>query len=153
MKILLCIDGTLDSSGNNNAVKILNYIKKHIMYNKYGSSFEMTRHKTLNSTPTCIELQVVESEYEELIKDIKDIVEENVSGFSTPGICVIMVDKVINKDELVEFGVKAKKENINKSEATILALKSGIYLKGINNNDDGIIGALAGATLRLSEEY
>lgn len=151
MKVLLCIDGTFDQMGNSNTIKIMNYIKKHIMYNKYGSSFDITKHTLLNSnTSICMEIDIIEKEYEELIKDSKDIIKENSSEISSPGICAIMVDKVINKDELIKFGLKSKVEEIEKNKAIMLALKSGLYLKGINDNNDGIVGALAGATLRLS---
>lgn len=153
MKILICINDTFDSNGDNNSIKIMKYIKKHIMYNKYGTSFNITKHVLLkNTSPVCMEVDVVEDEYNELIKDSKDIIKENISDISNPGICIVIVDKIINKEELIEFALKAKKEEIRTSDAKVLALKSGIYLKGVTESDNGIAGALVGAILRLNDD-
>ncbi len=159
LKILLCIDDTDDILKKENTGKIARYIVKNIMYNKYGETLEVTKHKllkekginyTYNNESICIEANVKEEEYMEVINDAKDIIKENMSSDSNPGICVIMMDKVFNKEEIIDFGLKAEKEIINKKDASMLALKSGIYLKEVSGSGDGIIGALAGAALKLN---
>lgn len=158
MKILLCIDDTDDKTNKTSTGKIARYIVKNIMYNKYGETNEVTKHQlllnnevtyTTSNHSICIEADVIEDLYMEVIKDAEDIIKENMSPESNPGICVIMADKVFNKDEILEFGIKAKSEKIETSEAFSLALRSGLYLKQHGGDGSGVIGALAGASLKL----
>ncbi|KMT21088.1 hypothetical protein [Clostridium cylindrosporum] len=159
MKILLCIDDIKNSSNKSITEKIARYIVKNIMYNKYGTSEEITRHKLFvnksitydsSNTSTCIKADVIEDNYMDVIKDAEDIIKENASEYSNPGICVIMEDKLINKDEIIEYGLKVKSQVVTKTELFSLALRSGIYLKERGGTGIGIIGAFAGAALRLS---
>jgi len=54
------------------------------------------------------------------------------------------------KDELVEYGFRAKKEILSQEEAKALAEKHRIQLEGLTGSRDGIIGALAAIGLRKS---
>lgn len=159
MRILLCIDDTDDKTKKTSTGKIANYIVKNIMYNKYGETIEVTKHQlllnkeasyTTSNHSICIEADVVEEIYMEVIKDAEEIIKENMSLSSNPGICVIMADKVFNKEEIIAFGLKAKMQLIEKSEAISLGLRSGLYLKQHGGDGRGVVGALAGAALKLS---
>lgn len=159
MKIILCIDDTDDITKKTSTYKIAKYIVKNIGYNKYGECGQILKHKLINNKEVdyttenysiSIEADIIEDEYMEVIKDAEDIIKENMSLMSNPGTCVIMPDKVINKDELVSYGLRAKEEILNKSELLSLALRSGLYLKGHGGDSSGVIGAFSGAALRLS---
>ncbi|MEG2338624.1 MAG: hypothetical protein RSB66_06045 [Clostridium sp.] len=161
MKILLCIDDTDSIISNSTTEKVANYIIKNIHYNKYGTAGNMTRHRLLQSKDVtytrdnyayCIEADVEEDMYMEVIKDAEELINENMAEGSNPGICVIMLDKVFNREELIQFGKDAKVSLMRKTDASSLALRSGLYLKERGGDGSGIIGALAGLTLRLSGE-
>ncbi|MEG0371716.1 MAG: hypothetical protein RR645_05410 [Clostridium sp.] len=159
MRILLCIDDIGDLTKETSTGKIANYIVKNIMYSGYGKCELITMHQLLihkdipytsHNSSMCIRADVNEDDYMEIIKESEEIIKENMTKSSNPGICVIMEEKLINKDEIIAYGLKAKKEVITKKEAYDLAGKSGIYLKEHGGTGQGVIGALAGAALRLS---
>ncbi|MEF9953055.1 MAG: hypothetical protein RR838_10720 [Clostridium sp.] len=159
MKILLCIDDTDTVLAGYNTEKVANYIIKNIHYNKYGIAGNITKHKLLCSKEInytkdnyayCIEADVEEDLYMEVIKDAEDIISENAAIDANPGIGVIMLDKVFNREELIRFGEESKVNIMKKRDALFLALRSGLYLKERGGDGSGAIGALAGLTLRLS---
>jgi hypothetical protein len=62
---------------------------------------------------------------------------------SDPGLCVS--GTVVR--EVSEFGQRAKKEVVSRSEAYDLAARVGCVLRGLGGTDDGVIGALAAVGL------
>jgi len=77
--------------------------------------------------------------------------EKNAAEGSDPGACLLIKDAVseIAAETLAAYGQRAKSEYIEKSEAYALAAKHDILLKELGGEGIGVIGALAGAALRL----
>ena len=80
-----------------------------------------------------------------------DYLIANAAPESDPGVCMIKRDGLpkAHIDELRIFGRKAKTEYVEKQEALQLADRLGIMLREIGGEGIGVIGALAGAALRL----
>jgi tRNA(Ile2) C34 agmatinyltransferase TiaS len=87
---------------------------------------------------------------EKIIKLSINFLKENHAPESDPGLCVVDVDKLKFKDELISFGFRTKKQLISMDEAYEMARKTGVHLSAHGGTGEGIIGALAGAGLRLS---
>jgi hypothetical protein len=73
---------------------------------------------------------------------------ENGADGSDVGLCIAEAKKI--PDELIEWGISAKKIILVKSVAEKLAQKNNIFLEGLTGTHDGIIGALAAVGLRKS---
>jgi hypothetical protein len=65
---------------------------------------------------------------------------------SDPGICIASLDEV--PTPAVQWGWAATREVLTQSQAIALARASGILLRPLGGNGDGIIGALASVGLR-----
>lgn len=78
--------------------------------------------------------------------------EQNAAEGSDPGVCLLEKATLTESQtlELQSFAKKAKTEYIEKSEAYHLAKKFNILLKETGGEGIGVIGALAGAVLRMS---
>jgi hypothetical protein len=69
---------------------------------------------------------------------------------SDPGLCVAVTERLRAPQELIAFGRKAKKHILSKIEAYALAESLSVHLSEQGGTGQGVIGALAGAGLRLS---
>ena len=69
---------------------------------------------------------------------------------SDPGLCVVLLARLERCADLIAFGRRAKEKVLTKEEAYTLARLSGVHLSEHGGSGLGVIGALAGAGLRLS---
>lgn len=69
---------------------------------------------------------------------------------SNAGLAVAVPELMEDTAELIDFAYRAKEVLVSKAEALILGRKSGIYLYALSGSGQGIIGALAGAGLRMT---
>ncbi len=74
---------------------------------------------------------------------------ENAALGSDVGLCIIN-GSIEFKNELVDWGVRAKSIILTEKDAYMLAQNAGIYLKGLTGRKTGVIGALAAVGLALS---
>lgn len=113
----------------------------------------VTRHQLLfdrripytsHNSAACIE---VESSNEQGIIDLAAsyLQRESADG-SDAGLCVA-AEKNISK-EIVEWGIRAKREIVTQEEARSIALAASVFLEGYTGTKGGIIGSLAGVGLR-----
>jgi len=86
----------------------------------------------------------------EIIYTSKDFLEKNHAKEADPGLCIVETSNLNEVEKLIEFGFKAKNTVIQMKEAYELAKKLNIHLSAHGGSGEGIIGALAGAGLRLS---
>jgi len=75
--------------------------------------------------------------------------EKHSAPGSDPGLCIVPEINAAAREELVSFGLRAKKEVLNKAQAYALAAKLGVHLSEHGGTGGGIIGALAGIGLRM----
>ena len=158
MKIFLCIDDT-DSIESRGTGELAEIIANSIEKLNWGKAGMVTRHQLLlhkdipytsHNSSMCFEAEIEEKQLENLIKYASEFLEKESEPKSDPGLCVVSMDFLIDSRKLIEFGYKTKKTILTKEEAYKLAKELNIHLSEHGGSGQGVIGALAGAGLRLS---
>lgn len=157
MDILVCIDDTddLESRGTGELASML---ADHVERSGWGSVSYVTRHQlfvhpdipyTSHNSAMCFTACLDAARLDELIADASDVLATEAAVGSDPGLCVAVVDRIADPPALVAFGERAKREICTKAEAYELARHLGVHLSEHGGTGQGVIGALAGAGLRL----
>jgi hypothetical protein len=157
MRILVCIDDTdnLESRGTGELASLL---AQHLDEMSWGRASYVTRHQLLihpdipftshNSSmaffaeinPDCLgRLTDYASNF---------LAEESAEG-SDPGLCIVNFEQLTSGEKLIAFGLQAKRQVLEIDAAYALAKTLGIHLSAHGGTGQGVIGALAGAGLRL----
>lgn len=157
MRILVCIDDTdnLESRGTG---ALASDLAQHLEETGWGRASYVTRHQLLvhpdipytshNSSmaffaeidPACME------RYTAYAADF--LTHESAVG-SDPGLCMIDIEHLTSEGTLIAFGKQAKERVLVKDDAYGLAETLGVHLTEHGGTGQGVIGALAGAGLRL----
>lgn len=159
MHIILCIDDTdnIDSRGTG---ELASLIAREIEEKSWGKCSVITRHQlfihpdvpyTSHNSSMCFEADINETYLDQVINYASEFLKKESAEGSDPGLCVVVLDKILESELFLEFGRKTKRELVSKQEAYDLANKLGIHLSEHGGTGQGIIGALAGAGLRLSK--
>jgi len=158
MDVLICIDDTdnLDSRGTGDlASEIARDIEKH----GWGTCSFISRHQLLvhpdipytsHNSAMCFSADVPAAHLEDVIRYAGAYLAMESATGSDPGLCVAVMEHFQHHQALIEFGCRAKQVVITMDEAYQLAQLLGVHLSGHGGTEQGIIGALAGAGLRLS---
>jgi hypothetical protein len=80
---------------------------------------------------------------------MRTLAAESVAA-ADPGLCVVVLERLSQPQRLVAYGREAKQRVIGKDEAFGVARGLGVHLSEHGGTGIGVIGALAGAGLRLS---
>jgi phage tail protein X len=80
---------------------------------------------------------------------MRTLAAESVAA-ADPGLCVVALERLSQPERLVAYGREAKQRVIGKDEAYGVARGLGVHLSEHGGTGIGVIGALAGAGLRLS---
>lgn len=156
--LLVCIDDTdnLESIGTG---EIADQIAMMVRKQAWGVSSRVTRHQlfihedipyTSHNSSMCFEATIVEDSLEEFYSFCqRHLIKFHAEG-SDPGLCIVNMNGFTARDELIEFGQKAKKMVLTKELAYQFAQDHGIHLTEHGGTGQGVIGALAGCGLRLS---
>lgn len=157
MKVLVCIDDTdnLESMGTGQLSQIM---ADKIQENSWGVCSAISRHQlfvhddipyTSHNSSMCFSIDFG-GELDELVDFGASFLETKSAPGSDPGLCVANLDKGIDRELLIDLGLRAKQEVLSKQEAYDLAKKTGVHLSEHGGTGDGVVGALAGIGLRLS---
>lgn len=157
MYIHVCIDDTddMDSKGTG---ELAEEIAEKIETSGWGRTFGITRHQlfvhpdipyTSHNSAMCFRADIQDRYFQEIIDYSSQYLREQSAATSDPGLCVMNIETVPKPDSLIEFGLRAKQEVITKEEAYQIAAFHGIHLSEHGGTGQGVIGALAGAGLRL----
>lgn len=158
MKILISIDDTdnLESPGTGH---LASFLSESFEKNGWGKGGPVTRHQlyvhedipyTSHNSSMCFEAEINGSYLEDIKIYCQDfLVKESAPG-SDPGLCIANIDEIVSKEKLIEYGKRAKKTILNKQIAYDLANSLNVHLTEHGGTGEGIIGALAGAGLRLT---
>ncbi|NSW92771.1 MAG: hypothetical protein HPY74_19375 [Firmicutes bacterium] len=159
MRILICIDDTDNLESKGTGAHALN-ISDEILKNQWGIPKFISRHQlyvhndipyTSHNSAMCFEVDVLQSEDLANIGEFcKTYLKEQSAAGSDPGLCIVVPDSLENKEELIQFGKKAKETVLTKKDAYETAERLGVHLSEHGGTGGGVIGALAGAGLRLS---
>lgn len=158
MKVLVSIDDTdnLDSIGTGDIAEML---AAAVEGNGWGKPSRVTRHQlfihpdipyTSHNSAMCFVVEMEKENVDALIKHCGRLLAQESAEGSDPGLCIAKVDELSDRDLLTKFGRKAKNMVLAKEDAYALAERLGVHLSEHGGTGQGIIGALAGAGLRLS---
>ena len=158
MRILLCIDDTdnLESRGTGS---LASELARDLEEKGWGKSRFVTRHQLLmhpdipytsHNSAMCFAADIDAASLESIIGHATMFLGRESAAGSDPGLCVVAVDRLRSPETLIAFGHRAKKFVLAKPDAYALANQLGIHLSEHGGSGQGVIGALAGAGLRLS---
>jgi hypothetical protein len=157
MRILLSIDDTdnLESRGTG---EIASLIAGAVQQKGWGTAGIVTRHQLLvhpdipytsHNSAMCFQAELQEGCLDRVIDFARNFLDHECAEGSDPGLCVAVLDRIGDAPELIAFGQRAKREVITMPEAIELAGRLGVHLSEHGGTGQGVIGALAGAGLRL----
>ena len=124
-----------------------------------GKVEPVTRHQMLvhpdipytsHNSSMCFAAEIADEHLAAFTEFAKEfLVRESAEG-SDPGLCIVNLDALADRDDLIAFGRRAKQRVLTKEEAYGLAQRLGIHLSEHGGTGLGIIGALAGTGLRMT---
>ncbi len=158
MQILMGIDDTdnLESPGTGH---LAFRIARELEGRGWGNCRFITRHQLLvhpevpytsHNSAMCFAAEIDGPRLETVIGHAAAVLSRESAAGSDPGLCVVEVDRLISPEPLIAFGRKAKQSLVSMGEAYVLARATGVHLSEHGGSGQGVIGALAGAGLRLS---
>ncbi len=158
MQIAISIDDTdnLESRGTGALASLL---AEEIELRRWGRSHYVTRHQLLvhpdipytsHNSAMCFTADIVPEYLQSIIDYAAGFLDRESATGSDPGLCVVPIDRLERCADLIHFGHRAKEVVLSKEDAYALASRSGIHLSEHGGTGQGVIGALAGAGLRLS---
>ena len=158
MRILISIDDTddIDTRGTGDIAEILADGLEEAGLARCG---RVTRHQLLvhpdiaytsHNSSMCFPAEIAGSDLEAITASCQTALAAESAEASDPGLCVAVVEGLERPDALVDYGREAKKRVISKDEAYRTAAELGVHLSEHGGTGIGVIGALAGAGLRLS---
>ena len=158
MDILICIDDTdtLSSTGTGHLAAELQRILES---RGWGTCAPITRHQlfvhpdiayTSHNSAMCWHMRLHGHCLEAVIACSQQFLRTESAEGSDPGLCIAALPALIDRDALLAFGRQAQQAVLDKELAYRLADKLHIHLSEHGGTGIGVIGALAGAGLRLS---
>jgi hypothetical protein len=97
----------------------------------------------------CFAAMVEEDHLDRFIDHAARFLKRESAPGSDPGLCVATLEGLLQPERLVDFGFSAKKQVLDKKAAYTLAQELGVHLSEHGGSGQGVVGALAGAGLRL----
>ena len=158
MELIIGIDDTdnIESRGTGQLAAIL---AGEVQDRGLGKCAPVTRHQMLvhpdipytsHNSAMCFPVTVRPGAYGDVIELAQSFLRRESAEGSDPGLCIIDMARQGDHSPLVEFGLRAKREVLQKQEAYALADRLGIHLSEHGGTGLGVIGALAGCGLRLT---
>jgi hypothetical protein len=158
MKVLISIDDTddIESRGTGEIAELLS---EGIVRMGWGKCGPVTRHQLLvhpdipytsHNSSMCFPAEIPETMLDAVIDYCSSALKEESAPSSDPGLCVMVPERVSCPDALIDYGRKAKTAVISKDEAYQTAAVHNVHLSEHGGTGQGVIGALAGAGLRLT---
>jgi len=160
MRTFVCIDDTDNLSQDTKSTgELARIMTEYIEEMGMGKCSFITRHQlyvhpripyTSHNSAMCFEIEHDEDIFERLRDFAVDFLERERAEGSDPGLCIVEEKKLKDRDLLIEYGQRAKKEILTKEIAYDTARKLGVHLSEHGGTGGGVIGALAGVGLRLT---
>ncbi len=158
MKILISIDDTddCDSKGTGEIAEI---IADGLVARGWATVGRVTRHQLLihpdiaytsHNSSMCFEAEISEVMLDEVVEWCAQRLAAESVPAADPGLAVVALDRLADPERLMEYGRRAKEQVIAKEEAYALASELGVHLSEHGGTGIGVIGALAGAGLKLT---
>lgn len=158
MKVFVGIDDTDSIEQGATGISAKQLIKM-IENHHWGSCQGLTRHQLLlhpdiaytsHNSSMCFIADMDAGYLEPLIKEAGKFLEYDSAPGSDPGLCVAAEELLQDTKTLIAFGYETKKRIMTKEEAYGLAKNLGVHLSEHGGTGLGVIGALAGVGLRMT---
>lgn len=158
MKIYIAIDDTdnIDEGATGQSAK---QIMKRIEKKYSGICQGLTRHQLLlhpdiaytsHNSSMCFVAEIDAGCLDLIIPEIGDFLARESAPGSDPGLCLVIDEKIQDRNCLINFGYEAKRRIMTKEEAYALAHELNFHLSEHGGTGLGVIGALAGVGLRMT---
>lgn len=158
MHVLISIDDT-DSLERGSTGLVAQSLADAITASGWGTCGKITRHQLLldpripytsHNSAMCFSTELAADVLDSVIDFCcTTLAAQSVPG-SDPGLCLVVRERLQSPEALIAFGRKAKKIILTKNEAYTQAARLGVHLSEHGGTGQGVIGALAGAGLRLT---
>jgi len=156
--ILISIDDTddLDSRGTGEIAELL---ASGISDQGLGVCTRVTRHQLLvdpaiaytsHNSAMCFSADISDADLDRIIDWTAEALATESVAAADPGLCVVALPRLDAPQRLIDYGRSAKERVFTKDDAYDLARELGVHLSEHGGTGLGVIGALAGAGLRLS---
>ena len=158
MDLLICVDDTddIDSRGTGDVAELL---AEGLVDGGLARCGRVTRHQLLvhpdiaytsHNSSMCFPAAIDDEALTTVTSWCMETLAEESVEAADPGLCIVALEKLSRPEELIAFGRAAKVRVIGKDEAYRCAGDLGAHLSEHGGTGIGVIGALAGAGLRLS---
>ena len=157
MDILISIDDT-DNADTPGTGHLAARVAQLISARRWGRASYITRHQlyvhpdipyTSHNSAMCFAATIDAGCQEALIAATASLIAEHSAPGSDPGLCVVATAALADSAALVDYGRHAKQAVLRKDDAYALARRLDVHLSEHGGTGQGVIGALAGAGLRL----
>lgn len=157
MKLVVSIDDT-DIAGGPGSGQLAERLSREICSLGLGRCGDIVRHQLLvhddvpytsHNSAMSFTVELRDYDFDETLRFGRDYLRRESADGSDPGFCAVVCDPHMHQEQLVAFGQRAKREVLDKGTAYGLAERLGVHLSEHGGTGDGVIGALAGAGLRL----
>jgi hypothetical protein len=158
MHVLISIDDT-DSLESGSTGLVAQGLANAITEKGWGTCAKITRHQLLldpripytsHNSSMCFPAEIAADVLERVLDFCcTTLAAQSVPG-SDPGLCLAVTERLQSPEAFIAFGHKAKKVILTKTEAYAQAERLGVHLSEHGGTGLGVIGALAGAGLRLT---
>ena len=158
MRILLSIDDT-DNPESRGTGSLASELARGLEENGWGKSRFVTRHQLLvhpdipytsHNSAMCFAAEIDDTRLGSIISHAESFLASESAEGSDPGLCVVAIDRLLFPESLIDFGRRAKQFVVTKPDAYAVSSRLGVHLSEHGGSGLGVIGALAGAGLRLS---
>lgn len=158
MDLLIGIDDTddIDSRGTGEIAELM---AEGLAGMGLASCGRVTRHQLLvhpdiaytsHNSAMCFTAEIAAEELASVTSWCESSLAAECAEASDPGLCIVALERLACPQALVSYGREAKTRVIAKDEAYRLAADLDVHLSEHGGTGIGVIGALAGAGLRLS---
>jgi hypothetical protein len=158
MNYMVCIDDT-DMPGTRGTGWLVEDLCRILAAEKLAVTTAISRHQlyvhndipyTSHNSAMGFEITLVQGTIDPVMALFREFLETRTEKGSDPGLCVAQISDSLDVDSLVAFGKAAKNQVLSKTDAYVLAGKTGVHLSEHGGTGQGVVGALAGIGLRLS---
>lgn len=159
MRTLICIDDTDNIDIKRGTGQLAALLAEEIASQGWGECEPITRHQlfvhpdvpyTSHNSAMCFAVDTKPEYLEDIIRYGGEFLRRERAAGSDPGLCVAVPEQLTNPGWLIAYGFSAKQQVLNKEYAYRVAAELGVHLSEHGGTGDGVVGALAGAGLRLS---
>jgi hypothetical protein len=156
--ILVCIDDT-DDVETRGTGEIAELLARGLEDAGLARCGRVTRHQLLvhpdiaytsHNSSMCFPAEIEEERLLAVTSWCQESLAAESAAASDPGLCIAVVGSLARPRDLVGFGRDAKTRVLTKADAYRAAAELGVHLSEHGGSGLGVIGALAGAGLRLS---